>query len=222
METSSNSTDSNPQSCQPCPVRILVQTLTHLVPSDIPNTDRDPYNIKFFSMLDRICRYHWNCDFAPEIHRCASYGDDFAYNNRFCFFLIDYGTTSNDDDVPILCYEWTGQDLQDKPFPELLQSKDVQDELKDMPFTPRRREPRERPPVRDIVRGRLRRTQHIRDRDIEHLKQHPEDMEWLQRKLKPRLWAKLLDQIESQPRRKEEEQKMGIIYEPYRPSQHES
>ncbi|KAE8414051.1 hypothetical protein BDV36DRAFT_266426, partial [Aspergillus pseudocaelatus] len=34
------------------------------------------------------------------------YNDQFALNNRRCFFLVDYGESQNDDDVPVLSYEW--------------------------------------------------------------------------------------------------------------------
>ena len=86
------------------PVRILVQTLTHLVPGNdsFERTDL---------ILNRICQHHWNCDFSAPKFRWASYNTQFAFNNRRCFFLIDYGESQNDDDVPILFYEWTGDTL---------------------------------------------------------------------------------------------------------------
>ena len=86
------------------PVRILVQTLTHLVPGNdsFERTDL---------ILNRICQHHWNCDFSAPKFRWASYNTQFAINNRRCFFLIDYGESQNDDDVPVLSYEWTGDTL---------------------------------------------------------------------------------------------------------------
>ena len=45
------------------------------------------------------------------------------------------------------------------------------------------------------------------DRHIEYLKEHPEDMEWLKRKLRPRFYDNLLAQIEARPREKEEDEK---------------
>lgn len=98
---------------QPSPVRILVQTLTHLVPSGDITRYTDPYMAKYHSMFDHICKHHWNRKFDPTIHRDYTYNDNLGYNDRLCFYLLDYGTTSNDDDVPILCYEWTGESLYD-------------------------------------------------------------------------------------------------------------
>jgi hypothetical protein len=102
---------------QPSPVRILVQTLTHLVPMDGVAPKNDPASDKLISMLHRICQFQWNCKYTAGVHRWYTYGDEFGYNNRLCFFLIDYGTTSNDDDVPTLCYEWTGESLYDQSSP---------------------------------------------------------------------------------------------------------
>lgn len=99
---------------QPSPVRVLVQTLTHLVPSDrvIYKPERNIGGDKLWSMYHRICQHQWGCEFQPDVHRWYSYGDDqFGYNNRPCFFLIDYGTAEDDENVPILPYEWTGEEL---------------------------------------------------------------------------------------------------------------
>jgi hypothetical protein len=115
--TSSKSKDPEPLLLQQSPVRILVQTLTHLVPADGVGPENDPYSDKLFSMFDRICKYQWNCKFDPEVLRWYSYGDEFGYNDRLCFFLIDYGSSSNDEDVPILCYKWTGELLYDYSTP---------------------------------------------------------------------------------------------------------
>lgn len=52
------------------------------------------------------------------MHRWNAYGDEFGYNHRLCFFLVDYGSSSDDDEVPILSYEWTGESLYDhSPIP---------------------------------------------------------------------------------------------------------
>lgn len=97
--------DSQPNHPQPePPVRVLVQTLTHLVPGD-DGIEREQF------ILNRICQYHWNCDFQAPKFRYASYDANFAFNSRRCFFLVDYGEAENDDDVPVLPYEWTGQCL---------------------------------------------------------------------------------------------------------------
>lgn len=81
------------------PVRILVQTMTQLVPQDL-KMDNDVYSDKISSMLHRISRYHWNCPYWPFENRFYTHGDEFGYNNRLCFFLVDHGTVSNDKEVP--------------------------------------------------------------------------------------------------------------------------
>lgn len=98
-----------PRAHQPSPLRVLVQTLTHLVPSDGVSPD-NPWFDKTISMVNRICGYHWNCRLEPGI-RWYGYDTDFGYNNRLCFFLVDCGKADNDADVPILCYKWTGESL---------------------------------------------------------------------------------------------------------------
>ncbi|KAH8425902.1 uncharacterized protein LDX57_003643 [Aspergillus melleus] len=193
------------------PVRILVQTKTQLVPKD-QDQGNDVYSDKLVSMLNRISRYHWNCAYWPFENRFYTQGDEFGYNNRLCFLMVDHGTTSNDDEVLVLCYEWTGEDF--KYTPDLLASKEVQDELKEIPFTPGPYVPREKPPIRRVVRRRLREAQRIPDEELEYMQQHPEDMEWLERKVKPRFWANFLAQIEARPREKEEEERLGVTSGP--------
>ena len=91
------------------PVRILVQTLTHLVPesNDLSKT---------MFIINRICQLHWQCDYNYKEHRWSSYNGRFALKNRRCFFLLDTGESLNDDDVPILSYEWTGESLYDSVY----------------------------------------------------------------------------------------------------------
>lgn len=93
-----------PKTATEPPVRVLVQTLTHLVPGT------DGLERSFF-ILNLVCQHHWNCDFQTPKFRCSSYNDFFAFNNRRCFFLVDYGESQNDDDVPVLSYAWTGESL---------------------------------------------------------------------------------------------------------------
>lgn len=100
METTISNTERPPEP----PVRILVQTLTHLV------LGNDSYE-RTMSILNRVCQYHWNCDFSVPKFRWASYNAEFAFNNRRCFFLVDHGESQNDDEVPVICYQWTGETL---------------------------------------------------------------------------------------------------------------
>ncbi|KAL4962314.1 uncharacterized protein BDV14DRAFT_202970 [Aspergillus stella-maris] len=85
----------------PSPLRILIQTITHLIPSDelpeLIHPHSNPYGVKINSMLNRICQLTWGCAWEPGVHRWYGYGDDeFGYNNRLCFFVVDAGTTDND------------------------------------------------------------------------------------------------------------------------------
>ncbi|KAK1150171.1 hypothetical protein N8T08_000070 [Aspergillus melleus] len=119
------------------PVRVLVHTVTGLVPKDLAWTD-NVWDDKNTSMVNRISRYHWSGAYwllkARRI-RYYVYGCDYAYDDRRCYFLVDQGFTSNDEKVPILCWAWTGQDF--KYTPSFLQRKKVQDTLKWYPFTRR-------------------------------------------------------------------------------------
>ncbi len=43
--------------------------------------------------------------------RWSVYGARFGYDNRRCYFLVDYGRSHTDDHVPVLWYQWTGESL---------------------------------------------------------------------------------------------------------------
>lgn len=88
------------------PVRIVVQTKTHLVPG------KDYYKRTDF-MLNLICQQHWHRDmqFGPQSDRWDLYGGMFGYDNRDCFFPLDHGKADDDDAVPVLRYHWTGDRL---------------------------------------------------------------------------------------------------------------
>ncbi|OJZ85807.1 hypothetical protein ASPFODRAFT_46874 [Aspergillus luchuensis CBS 106.47] len=198
-----------PPTLSPSPIRVLVQTLTHLVPSTNQAGEKNIYDDKLFTMLDTICQHTWKCDFDGHVHRWYTYGDEFGYSHRMCFFLIDYGTAPGGDDSkgPIVCYEWDGSKFIDKP--QILQFEDVQAELKSVPFTPAPYEPLEKPPVRDIVRRRLRSARRIPVRELDHMRDHPEDMVWLE-KVRPRFWTNFLEQLQDveETRAWEEEQRI--------------
>lgn len=89
------------------PVRVLVQTKTHLVPGE-------DHNAKWQFMTNQIALHHWGSKFQKD-DRCNEYGTQYAYKNRRCFFLVDHGTSpiGSDDPfhVPIVRYEWTGEEL---------------------------------------------------------------------------------------------------------------
>jgi hypothetical protein len=86
------------------PKRILVQTKTHLVPGD-------EYGKRCYFILDLVCQHHWNRNFVFGEDRWNSYGTEFGYDNRTCYFLVDHGQSATDDDVPVIWYQWTGESL---------------------------------------------------------------------------------------------------------------
>ena len=99
MEVAPN-TKGNPEG----PIRLLVQTSTHLVPGD-------GWAPKYKFMLNTMCERHFNRRFDDLQDRGSSHGGYFAYPNLRCYFLVDHGQSSNDDEVPIIWYEWTGKTL---------------------------------------------------------------------------------------------------------------
>ncbi|KAB8223942.1 hypothetical protein BDV33DRAFT_199989 [Aspergillus novoparasiticus] len=135
--------------------------------------------------------HHWNCDFSVPKFRWASYNDQSALNNRLCFFLVDYGESQNDDDVPVLSYEWTGESL--KSLPQLAKDPKIQAKLKeDVPFTYRRRLKREKPPIRKLVKSRLYCEENLLISEMDHMRESPEDLEWLKTHVRPRFWRKFV------------------------------
>lgn len=59
--------------------------------------------------------------------------------------------------------------------------------------------------MRDIVRRRLRKAQFLSRRELDYMAEHPEDQEWLQRKVKPRFWANFLEQMERRGKQNEDD-----------------
>ncbi|KAK2865076.1 hypothetical protein FQN49_003936 [Arthroderma sp. PD_2] len=183
--------DSAPEDSAPIPhpdppIRILVRTLTHLVPGN-GNSERRMF------ILNRICQHHWGCDFEAPERRWSSYNDLFGLNNRRCFFLVDYGESLNGDDdaVPVLSYEWTGKSL--KPMPHLAQEPAIQEMLKtDFSFTWKPRPKREPRPVRKNIKYRLYSDDGIPTEELKYIRDHPEDMQWLKENMRPRFWEKFL------------------------------
>ena len=90
------------------PVRILVQTVTNLVPGN-------HYGERVEFMRNLICQHHWNRDFDWDKDRWNAYGDYFSYDNRNCYFLIDHGHSESSEDPPLLWYKWTGKSLLEEP-----------------------------------------------------------------------------------------------------------
>lgn len=96
------------------PKRILLQTKTHLVPGS-------DFDEKLFFMLDLICHYHWGRNFDCEQDRYYTHGCRFLYPNRTCYFVVDNGvaTSDDDEDVEVLWYLYRGTEepLLDNPLP---------------------------------------------------------------------------------------------------------
>lgn len=123
-----------------------------------------------------------------------------------CTFLLPTTTTEDDHSKRYQLFS--------KYTPELLASKEIQDELKEFPFTPGPYVPGEKQPIRRRVRRRLREAQRISAEDLEYMQQHPEDMEWLERKVKPRFWQSFLAQIEVRLKEKDEEERLRTTTSP--------
>ncbi|KAI0453610.1 hypothetical protein F5B21DRAFT_478613 [Xylaria acuta] len=115
----SSSPEPEPVLGVPDPVRILVETATHLVPGD-------GCSEKIKRMRNAICQHHWNRDFDDEEDWCYVYGlggssggrdrgvlkSGEGERDRVCFFLVDSGqTSSRNENPPILRYRWTGEEL---------------------------------------------------------------------------------------------------------------
>ncbi|KAK2596414.1 hypothetical protein N8I77_013305 [Diaporthe amygdali] len=185
------------------PMRVLVQTRTHLVPGD-------GHSKKVLSMLHRICLHQWGRNFNPYEDRSNTYGDEFGYNDRLCFFLVDHGEspTGSDDpaEVPMTVYEWDGKSLQ--PFPGPLPN-EVQERLKKYRFKPKVTKESMLPRHEDLppeerrrsIKRMLRRETHPPESDLQFLRDHPQHAEWLKVNLRPRFWDKLQNMMKERDHR---------------------
>jgi len=86
------------------PLRILVQTVTNIVPGN-------DYAERVEYMRNLICQHHWNRDFDRDQDRWNVYGHHFGYETRNCCFLIDHGHSESSEDPPVLWYKLTGKSL---------------------------------------------------------------------------------------------------------------
>ncbi|VUC32224.1 unnamed protein product [Clonostachys rosea] len=162
-------------------VRILLQTIAHLV----PGSDREE-KLTFIDNL--ICRHFWKRDFDRDQERRFFYHDCFGLDNVECFFLVDhhgYDHTVEEEMVPVLWYKWTGESPR---------------KLKKWPFTweGRKFHRHKRPEGecelvghRRLLMSELALGIPIFEKDIKFLKENPEHAQWLRRNLKPQLWAKI-------------------------------
>ncbi|KAJ8120981.1 hypothetical protein O1611_g10220 [Lasiodiplodia mahajangana] len=135
------------------PKRILVRTKTHLVPDD-------DYGARCYFMLNRICQHHWSRDFLFGEDRWNSYGTQFGYDNRTCYFLVDHGRSASDDDVSVLWYEWTPRPKRGLPDADTMHR---------------------------IIRSNLRLDIKLLDADFAFMSK-PENVEWLGDNVENKFW----------------------------------
>ncbi|KAI1405167.1 hypothetical protein F4819DRAFT_445073 [Hypoxylon fuscum] len=174
------------QEVQTGPLRILVQTKTHLVPGD-------EYSERCKNMKNLICQHYWDRDFDYNRDRFYAYRADFAYEGRRCYFLLDHGH-SDTDDVPLLWYKWTGNTFIaiEHPLPIQLRAK-----LKHYPFIkpqtqhrPEKSSAVDDATRRQMIRSRLRSNMPIPKVEVELLK-NPEQVRLLKDSVDPRFWQKI-------------------------------
>ncbi|KAL7963054.1 hypothetical protein V8C34DRAFT_300975 [Trichoderma compactum] len=147
-------------------------------------------------------KHHWNRDFDWNKDRWNVHGDQFGYENRKCYFLVDHGESPENTNPPILWYQWTGKSLIAirQGLPEEIQSR-----LEKYPFTKppvqRSRKPTPGQPDaktrRRTIQSKLRFDMIITDGDVEFLATHPEDATWLKDHIEAQLWSKIQSLLES-------------------------
>lgn len=87
------------------PLRILVETKTHLVPGQW-------FADKMDNILNLICQYHWNRDLDRKSERWNAHDNYFGYRDRTCYFVVDHFHGDPASQQPtILWYKWTGECL---------------------------------------------------------------------------------------------------------------
>lgn len=80
-----------------------------------------------------------------------------------------------------------------KPLPQLAKDPEVQAKLiKYAPFTPQPSENREPRPIRRLIKSRLYDDSGLPNEEIEYMREHPEDLEWLKAHVRPRIWRKFV------------------------------
>ncbi|GKZ30741.1 hypothetical protein AbraIFM66950_010084 [Aspergillus brasiliensis] len=174
------------------PIRILVDTRIHLLPGDT-NEDRNTY------LINHICHLHWLAEFNPIQHRRYAFSTDrFPTESTRCLFLVDYGHTSSkneDEDVPVVYYKWTGENLT--PLPILAYEAWIKNKLKYVyPFTPPTpwqdcNNPDRR---REMLLSKVWSTSSggATDDDLRSLRDNEEDWAWLRASLDPEVFGAFL------------------------------
>lgn len=103
--TPTNASDSDPDR----PVRVLVQTQTHLVPGD----RFTEFGKRDDAMLSLICQHVWKREFDQFRERRWNYNPYYAVDNVECWFLVDHHGPDPipPSDPPVVWYRWTGSEL---------------------------------------------------------------------------------------------------------------
>ncbi|KAK4234786.1 hypothetical protein C8A03DRAFT_46963 [Achaetomium macrosporum] len=191
------------------PVRVLVQTQTHLVPGDRSTEFGERYD----AMVNLICQHVWQREYDKFRERVWNYHCHFALDNVECWFLVDHHgpDPSPPPDPPIVWYRWTGTEfvMMRDPLPGR-----VRRELRHYPFQrvayhvliqeyPKRRTPRvyksraeeirvKRKMLRDTLLSSLGLTEEL----LRFVQDCPDAAEWVKARVPPETWARLEDPSE--------------------------
>ncbi|KAK3296183.1 uncharacterized protein B0H64DRAFT_397605 [Chaetomium fimeti] len=190
------------------PVRVLVQTRTHLVPGDKSANSM----VRTDAMENLICQHVWQRDFDDYQERGWDYNCEFAWDSVECWFLVDHhGPDSTlPPDPPVLWYKWTGKEFVTvhDPLPRRVRRR-----IRSYPFTRipperllNRRVPRPIQQPREfssraeeirVQRHRLRDTLACNLMLTEDLarfaKENPGPAQWVRARVPPTAWARLDD-----------------------------
>jgi hypothetical protein len=81
-------------------------------------------------------------------------------------------------------------------MPQLAQDPIIHAKLKeDFPFTYRPDPQRAKRPIREIVKSRLYCDDNLPNSNMEFMREHPEDMQWLKTHVRPRFWRKFVSEM---------------------------
>ncbi|KAK3900817.1 hypothetical protein C8A05DRAFT_45412 [Staphylotrichum tortipilum] len=190
------------------PIRILVQTQTHLVPGD-KSTD---FFERYDAMVSLICQHVWQREYDQFRERVWNHHLHFALDNVECWFLVDHHgpDKSPSPDPPLVWYQWTGAEfvVLNNPLP-----RKVRREIRHYPFRrvanhiltrehPKRPTPRvyksrakeiriKREILYDTLRSNLTLTEDL----LRFVQDCPEPAEWVKARVPPEVWARLEDEI---------------------------
>ena len=80
-------------------------------------------------------------------------------------------------------------------MPQLTQDPKISAELKkSFPFTLQPSKKKEYP-IREIIKAKLSSESPLNDIELNHMRNHAEDRDWLRARLRPRFWQKLVSEV---------------------------